>query len=184
MIIIFVYSNTSFIGTLIYRDLHLSGSRNLIYRDILFLLQPPLLVHSYIVCRCFICRSFIMSIFLHTFICVNKCQHTTRVMATHHETVCGSGEPLQIPINEVFTFQGRPDKWGFTVCVSTETSPLLSAKALPSIFLLFCTRWKMTQELLIRSRHFWRSILLVEWVIFHIVVFRFTYSLFRSETLI
>ena len=31
-------------------------------------------------------------------------------MATHHETVGGSGEPLQIPINEVFTFQGRPDK--------------------------------------------------------------------------
>ena len=39
-----------------------------------------------------------------------KCQHTTKVMATHHETVGGSGEPLQIPINEVFTFQGRPDK--------------------------------------------------------------------------
>ena len=36
-------------------------------------------------------------------------------MATHHETVGGSGEPLEIPINEVFTFQGPPDKWGFTV---------------------------------------------------------------------
>ena len=58
-----LYSKTSFIGTLIYQDLHLSGSRNLIYRDILFLLQPPLLVHSDIVSRCFICRSFIMSIF-------------------------------------------------------------------------------------------------------------------------
>ena len=41
-----IYSKISFIGTLIYRDLHLLGSRNLIYRDILFLLQPPLLVHS------------------------------------------------------------------------------------------------------------------------------------------
>ena len=118
---------------------HLSGSRNLIYRDILFLLQPPLLVHSDIVTvsRCFICRSFIMSIFLHTFVCIsififhhekpNKftqfantlqlmyititiCQHTTRVMETHHETVGGSGESLQIPINDVLTFQGRPDK--------------------------------------------------------------------------
>ena len=68
ILIITGYSQTSFIGTLIYRDLHLSGSRNLIYRDILFLLQPPLLVHSDIVCRCFICRSFIMSIFLHTFV--------------------------------------------------------------------------------------------------------------------
>ena len=38
-------------------------------------------------------------------------------MATHHETVGGTGEPLQIPINQVFTFQGRPDKWGFTVVV-------------------------------------------------------------------
>ena len=36
-------------------------------------------------------------------------------MATHHETVGGSGEPLQIQINELFTFQGRSDKWGFTV---------------------------------------------------------------------
>ena len=103
------YSKTSFIGTLIYRDLHLSGSRNL-------------LVHSEIVCRCFICRSFIMSIFLHTFVLyipslslLNVNILTTRVMATHHETVGGSGEPLQFPINEVFTFQGRPDKWGFTV---------------------------------------------------------------------
>ena len=78
-----------------------------------------------------------MSIFLHTFVCISifvfhhekpnkftqfgntlqlmsititKWQHTTRVMATHHETVGGSGEPLQIPINEVFTFQGRPDE--------------------------------------------------------------------------
>ena len=44
------------------------------------------------------------------YITITKCQHTTKVMATHHETVGGSGEPLQIPINEVFTFQGRPDK--------------------------------------------------------------------------
>ena len=44
------------------------------------------------------------------YIAIAKCQHATRVMATHHETVGGSGEPLQIPINEVFTFQGRPDK--------------------------------------------------------------------------
>ena len=49
------------------------------------------------------------------YITITKCQHTTRVMATHHETVGGSGEPLQIPTNEVFTFQGRPDKWGLTV---------------------------------------------------------------------
>ena len=34
---------------------------------------------------------------------------------SHHETEGGSGEPLEITINEVFTFQGRPDKWGFTV---------------------------------------------------------------------
>ena len=34
---------------------------------------------------------------------------------SHHETEGGSGEPLEIPVNEVFTFQGRPDKWGFTV---------------------------------------------------------------------
>ena len=51
------------------------------------------------------------------YITISKCQHTTRVMATHHEIVGGSGEPLQIPINEVFTFQGRPDKWGFTVSI-------------------------------------------------------------------
>ena len=44
------------------------------------------------------------------YITITKRQHTTRVMATHHETVGGSEEPLQIPINEVFTFQGRPDK--------------------------------------------------------------------------
>ena len=69
----------------------------------------------------------------------------------------------------------------YCVCVSTETSPLLSAKP-PSIFLLFFTRWKEIQESIIRSRHFWRSNLLVEWVIFHIVVFRFTYSLFRFTT--
>ena len=43
------------------------------------------------------------------YITITKCQHT-RVMATHHETVGGSGEPLQILINEVFTFQGRSDK--------------------------------------------------------------------------
>ena len=47
---------------------------------------------------------------MYTFVTITKCQHTTRVMATHYETVGGSGEPLQIPINEVFTFQGRPDK--------------------------------------------------------------------------
>ena len=47
---------------------------------------------------------------IYTFVTITKCQHTTRVMATHHETVGGSGETLQIPINEVFTFQGRPDK--------------------------------------------------------------------------
>ena len=44
------------------------------------------------------------------YITITKCQHTTRIMATHHETLGGSREPLQIPINEVFTFQGRPDK--------------------------------------------------------------------------
>ena len=38
------------------------------------------------------------------YITITKWQHTTRVMATHYETVGGSGEPLQIPINEVFTF--------------------------------------------------------------------------------
>ena len=43
------------------------------------------------------------------YITITKCQHT-RVMAIHHETVGSSGEPLQIPINEVFTFQGGPDK--------------------------------------------------------------------------
>ena len=47
---------------------------------------------------------------IYTFVTITKCQHTTRVMATHHETVGGIGEPLQIPINELFTFQGRPDK--------------------------------------------------------------------------
>ena len=73
-----IYSKTSFIGTLIYRDLHLSGSRNLIYRDNLFLLQPPLLVHSDIVFRCFICRSFIMSILLHAFVCIS-------IFIFHHE---------------------------------------------------------------------------------------------------
>ena len=77
----FYYSKTSFIGTLIYRDLHVSGSRNLIYRNILFLLQPPLFVYSDIVTvsRCFICRSFIMSIFLHTFVCIS-------IFIFHHET--------------------------------------------------------------------------------------------------
>ena len=44
------------------------------------------------------------------YIAITKCQHTKKVMATYHETVGGSGEPLQIPINEVFTFQGCPDK--------------------------------------------------------------------------
>ena len=45
---------------------------------------------------------------IYTFVTITKCQHTTRVMATHHVTLGGSGEPLQIPINEVFTFQGHP----------------------------------------------------------------------------
>ena len=72
---------------LIYRDLHLSGPGNLIYRDILFLLQPPLLVHS-----------------------VMKWGKEKAWWDSHHETEGGSGESLEIPINEVFTFQGRPDK--------------------------------------------------------------------------
>ena len=44
------------------------------------------------------------------YITITNCQHTTKVTATHYETVGGSGEPLQIPINELFTFQGSPDK--------------------------------------------------------------------------
>ena len=81
------YSKTSFIGTLIFRDFHLAGSRNLIYRDILFLLQPPLLVHSDM-----------------------KWGKVKAWLDSHHETEGCSGEPLEIPINEVFTFQWRPDK--------------------------------------------------------------------------
>ena len=57
-----------------------------------------------------------MSIFLDTFVLyipslpLLNFNIQQRVMATHDMTVGGSGEPLQIPINEVFTFQGRPDK--------------------------------------------------------------------------
>ena len=82
----FIYSKTSFIGALIYRDLHLSGSRNLIYRDILFFLQPPLLVHSDIVCRCFICRSFIMSIFSHTFVLYTIYLRYHYLMSTYNKS--------------------------------------------------------------------------------------------------
>ena len=75
------YSKISFIGTLIYRDIYLSGSRNLIYLDILFLLQPPLLVHSDM-----------------------KWGKVKAWWDSHHETEGGSGEPLNFPINEEFTF--------------------------------------------------------------------------------
>ena len=135
------YSKTSFIGIFTYRDLATSFIGTFCFSS------SHHSLYIVTVSRCFICRSFIMSIFLHTFICISififhhekpnkftqfantlqlmyititKCQHTTRVMATHHETVGGSGEPLQIPINEVFTFEGRPDKWGFTVIDCTK----------------------------------------------------------------
>ena len=80
------YSKTSFIGTLIFRDL----------------------ANSFI-------GTFCSASNHHSLYIVTWSGVTTIVMGTHHEAVGGSGGPLQIPINEVFTFQGRPDKWGFTV---------------------------------------------------------------------
>ena len=61
--------------------------------------------------------------------------------------------------------------WNF-LSSQCQSSPL-------SFFCFVCVRKR--QEFLIWSRHFWRSNFLVEWMIFHTVVFRFTILCFASQ---
>ena len=136
---LFIYSKTLFIGILTYRNLAtsfigtfcFSSSHHSLYIVTQF---PDVSFAGVLLCQFFYIPSFVFlssfsimknQINLHNlqihynlctralfalYITITQCQHTTRVMATHHETVGGSRESLQIPINEVFTFQGRPNK--------------------------------------------------------------------------